>query len=556
MKTKLASLFMASLMLAAAFTGCGQKAAEISSSTPSAESQAAEEAKPGDLPISKEKIELSVFYPGDSSFLSYDQNAVTKWLEDQTNIHLNFVDATVENAVDKRNLLLNSGDYPDVFLTGWYDNFTANDIYKYGVDQKVLIPLTDYYKKWGTNISKVFERYPGIEKDMTMSDGNIYGISLPQRPFHGMEQAGKLFINTAWLEKLGLKMPTNTDEFKAVLQAFKDKDPNGNGKQDEIPMSGCQSWNSYPEMMLMNSFAYYTPDNPLYYENDSWTMEVYQPGFKEGVKYVADLVAEGLIDKASWTQNADQLKAQVDVDTPTVGSYNGGHMYIPLNMGSERAKDYDIVAPTLTGPDGYSGVPWSGTVTVTGYNAAITDKCKYPEEAFRWLDFCAGDEASLDIMWGMKGEIWDDVQAGDKNMFDEPAEFHLIRYYNDDDKYIRWGNGFAQNDMNTRFSAPTDIFSKEGAEKRIALSSKSYEPNKVEKSPKFVISQDIGEQRAIIITNVNNYINQNLVEFFVGKKSVDKDWDAFLKGLDGLQVKELVDMTNKAYQEYKAARGE
>ena len=42
----------------------------------------------------------------------------------------------------------------------------------------------------------------------------------------------------------------------------------------------------------------------------------------------------------------------------------------------------------------------------------------------------------------------------------------------------------------------------------------------------------------------------------MGKKSVDKDWDAFLKGLDGLQVKELVDMTNKAYQEYKAARGE
>ncbi len=558
---RISSLILAGLILVAAMAGCNQsqgtesKAASSVSSAAASDGQTADEPKPGDLPISKEKIELTVFYPSDTTKMKYDNNSVTKWLEDQTNIHINFVDATVENATDKRNLLLSTGDYPDVFLNGWVYGFTPEDINKYGVDQKILIPLTEYIDKWGVNVRKVFEKYPGIEKDMTMSDGNIYAMSLPQQPFHGMEKAGKLFINTTWLDTLGLAMPKTTDEFKTVLQAFKDKDPNQNGKQDEVPMSGCVTWNGYPEMMLINSFAYYTPGNPLYYNDGKWEMQIYQSEFKEGVRYVAELVKLGLIDKASWTQSSDQLKAQVDVDTPSVGAFNAGHLFIPMNMGSERARDFDILVPTLKGPAGYTGVPWNGVVRISEFNAAITDKCKYPEEAFRWLDFCAGDEASLNIKWGMKGEIWDDVQPGDKNMFDEPAEFRMLRYPAEEDAYIMWGNGFFQNDMNTRWSAPDDIFSKEGAEKRIALTSKAYEPYKIEKNPGFTIPSDIAEKRSIIFTNVNNYLDQNLVEFFVGKKDVDKDWDAFLKGFDGLQVQELVDLTNQAYEQYMKIRG-
>lgn len=44
-------------------------------------------------------------------------------------------------------------------------------------------------------------------------------------------------INVEWLEKLYFDMPTTTEELKEVLIAFKTKDPNGNGKADEIPLS-------------------------------------------------------------------------------------------------------------------------------------------------------------------------------------------------------------------------------------------------------------------------------------------------------------------------------
>ena len=46
----------------------------------------------------------------------------------------------------------------------------------------------------------------------------------------------RMYINQKWLDNLGLDMPTTTDELRDVLQAFREKDPNGNGQTDEIPL--------------------------------------------------------------------------------------------------------------------------------------------------------------------------------------------------------------------------------------------------------------------------------------------------------------------------------
>ena len=62
---------------------------------------------------------------------------------------------------------------------------------------------------------------------VTNPDGHIYSLpkKLPMRPIVG----NQLFINKKWLDNLGLKMPETYDDLVTVLQAFKDKDANGNG---------------------------------------------------------------------------------------------------------------------------------------------------------------------------------------------------------------------------------------------------------------------------------------------------------------------------------------
>ena len=82
-----------------------------------------------------------------------------------------------------------------------------------------------------------YARAPGLLESITAADGNIYG--LPQFDYSIQDVTNDtLIINTEWLEKVGMDMPTTTEEFYQVLKAFKEAgDLNGNGKADEIPFT-------------------------------------------------------------------------------------------------------------------------------------------------------------------------------------------------------------------------------------------------------------------------------------------------------------------------------
>ena len=51
----------------------------------------------------------------------------------------------------------------------------------------------------------------------------------------------KLWIYQPWLDALGLEMPQTTDEFEQVLLAFKEQDPNGNGRGGRDPVVDTMS---------------------------------------------------------------------------------------------------------------------------------------------------------------------------------------------------------------------------------------------------------------------------------------------------------------------------
>lgn len=82
-----------------------------------------------------------------------------------------------------------------------------------------------------------------------------------------------MHINQEWLKTLGMSMPENFEEFVEVLKAFRDKDPNGNGISDEIPMVGaiktCEETTAWddPIRWLINNWVYYN-ENYLFNATD------------------------------------------------------------------------------------------------------------------------------------------------------------------------------------------------------------------------------------------------------------------------------------------------
>ena len=125
---------------------------------------------------------------------------------------------------------------------------------RYG-KQGVLLPLNDLIKEHAPNLQQVLDSDDEYRALATAPDGNIYGIPQLIECFH-CTWPNKLWMNSTWLDNLNLEAPKTHEEFKDVLRAFKDDDPNGNGSNDEIPFSGSISIAQHSVIpFLMNGFV-------------------------------------------------------------------------------------------------------------------------------------------------------------------------------------------------------------------------------------------------------------------------------------------------------------
>ncbi|TVY08476.1 extracellular solute-binding protein [Paenibacillus cremeus] len=93
------------------------------------------------------------------------------------------------------------------------------------MEQGVLQPL-DAQIKASKTLSDPNVLPTGEWEQVKAKDGKIYGV------FTKFQGGTMPIIREDWVQKLGLKDPNTLDEYYNVLKAFKEKDPDGNGKAD------------------------------------------------------------------------------------------------------------------------------------------------------------------------------------------------------------------------------------------------------------------------------------------------------------------------------------
>ena len=139
-------------------------------------------------------------------------------------------------------------------------DFTDSNLLRYA-DQGVILNLEDYIDNNMPYLQKVFEKYPEYRTMCTDSDGHIW--ALPWIEQLGSEKTaiqtiGNMsFINTKWLNFLGLSMPTTVDEFEQVLMAFRDNAASIKAEYgidgDIIPMSCIVNNGDQDPSILINT---------------------------------------------------------------------------------------------------------------------------------------------------------------------------------------------------------------------------------------------------------------------------------------------------------------
>nr|WP_195575696.1 ABC transporter substrate-binding protein [Paenibacillus sp. 1001270B_150601_E10] len=511
----------------------------------------------GQYPIVKEQMKIKMFAPQFASIENMETNAFTKWAEEKTNIKIEW-DLVPDNALnDRKQLMLASGDYPEVILHG---NLTKEEQMKYG-KQGVFIPLNDLIDQYAPNIKKAMEDIPYMKSSITSPDGNIYAIPQVNECYH-CDNALKVWINKAWLDKLGMQLPTTTEEFYQVLKAFREKDPNGNGKQDEIPLTGSdEMWTGNVSAFLMNAFIVddYTEKTTgtfLRVVNEKVEFVANTDEWKQGLEYLNKLYKEGLIDPAAFTQNADAIQQlanrEGDNIMGTLTTALLSYAY-PMNDTTPRHKDY-VVVPPLKGPNGVQQ-----TLNFAGINNsqfAITNKATKDQQiaAIRFADLMFTEEAIVLQEHGPEGKGWRKANEGELDLNGEQAKYAEIVDPNPSPTH---NDGWEQIGPSLRTYAyrgswaalQQDPLAEGGYGKRLNDVSKEYEPyHSKEQYPNglFIALED-ADLSAQIKTTLVEYVKSNMAQFITGSKDINKEWDNYVKGLEGMQLNQYLEIYQKAY---------
>lgn len=448
-------------------------------------------------------------------------------LEEQTNVAVTLNYYPYETATERLNLDLNSGDYADS-IGGW--TLSDNMILTYGVQQGVFIPLEEYFEEYCPNISAILDM-PGVREEMTAPDGHIYTI-----PYVTGDTTVHYspYINGRWLENVGMTIPTTTEEFEAVLKAFKEQDANGNGNSsDEIPFSADPN-NKHIEAMAgwfgmpMNKYGMALLGDEVVYGGVSQT-------YREFLSWFNSLYEQGLIDTELFTQDSSTWEGKGSKDLYGVSIAYGSSEYSGIAQGAEKS-EYDIL-PVLNADNGGIWLRDTNGFSVYRTQAVITDNAENPEIICRWYDNAFALENGIGCSRGpidvVVFEEGDGYRAIDSNTLSEEMQ-----------EKVSWNNLWPQS-LPKYLPVGFDYIEDNPLYDEKEKVEESYEENLTEGIiPTNWIALDDIDKYSDTRTALSDYFTQQQALFVTGELDIDNDtdWQSYVDGLYALGLEDWVRM--------------
>lgn len=519
--------------------------------------------EPGMLPIVKEPITLRALIVSNTAVEDWATNTMTRILEEDTGIHLEFTEVASGEFVTKLDLMMISGtDMPDIIIHNGFGG-QAN-LVAWGQAGKI-IPVNEYLENSAYFIDETLKdtaiTKTELLKYITSYDGNIYGIPKLAENLNNMFSGARIQLYTPWLEQLGEEMPQTTDEFLNLLRKVKETDLNGNGIADEVPLMASRDMLDNLRQFLMTPF--------VYTQNDYWTVEdgeisvcFNQEGWREGLRFMRTLFEEGLIDETSLTQEQSAMTAQLSAEETTVFAYC---RFSNTNMSAGDIRRYDyrrILA--LEGPDGQRVAVKSPVIPSIGM--VITSECEHPEAAFLLGDYLCSNKMSIMSRYGVEGADWHAPVEGDPvSPYAEGGYETTIIFTSTWGPLqntwwgqtgatllaMKWTAGQVQASSTSgdAISVASIACNKSDAENVL-------ESDKLSRADLIVAGLLYNDEEMRVINDVykpiKDYVNECWALFVKGDMDIDNDWDTYLETIDSMLLDEAIQATQSCYDRMNA----
>jgi len=479
-------------------------------------------------------------------FENMAETELYKELERRTGVAATFINPA-HGELEQFNLMIASHELPDVIEFQW-NNPASSNVYGYpggpekAIEDRVILPLNDFLEEYSPNLFKIFTERPDWARDC-MTDSKQYYCY----PFIRDGQILQTFVGPIirgdMLAELNLEIPETIGEWREMLVRFR----------DEINLPAPLRF-VYDDISRYGAFiGAYGVTGGFYLDGGEVVYGQITPKYKLFLEEFIEWYGERLIDPnfAANMVNSQALNAMIVSGSSGafVGAAGSG-IGRYTSVVRETNPDFKLVGslyPTLEKGEKIQFGQIDPVFNPNGSHFVITTACKNLRAAARWLDYGYGEDGHMLFNFGVEGvsyELADGYPTFTEiitnnpkySMADAMIEFARSTYngpFVQDPRYIeQYFNLQEQKDALARWTRVDYLHT----------------------LPPVTLNIDESRELSKIITDVNTYARDSMIEFITGIRLIE-EYDAYVGEMKALGTDGAVAGYQAAYKRYAERDG-
>ena len=486
-----------------------------------------------------EPLELGLMYRDHPNYPLKDDWSIFQELEKNQNVTFDVQSVPLSDWQQKRSLLISSGDAADLIPSTYVadvESLTSGG---------ALLPVSDYLEYLPHFADKI-EKW-GLQEDLDrarQADGKFYvlpGLLETPKPSYSVAVRADLW------EEQGLEDPKTWDEFAEQLAVIDEAYP-------ELDFAYSDRWsiNGPMEATLQAAAGNFgTEAGWGYGDGVQWNGSEYEytgasDGYRQLIEYFHGLVADGLLDPESITQDDDAAKAKFTTGKVAAMGSNDQEMVLYRTgleeSGVKGAKVRQIVVPA--GPagnvmDATTGGRFESGIAISA-KAAERDDFVALLQFVDWLYF--SDEGNEFSKWGVEGETYEVAGDGTRELADD---VDWSGFNPDGTKQLNTDFGYYNGVFNLAHGTTKELLDSMVRPEVVEFREQMNTKEVAEQGPGIAMDELQREEASLLQTNLQDTVMTATAQFLKGDRSLD-EWDAYVAELEGVGMEQYVQIVNEA----------
>lgn len=497
------------------------------------------------LPISEDGAELTMLTTavnlmGDLANLginNYNDFEYMQKLEELTGVHVETTEVNFFTASEQYNVLLASGDYPDLIknLGTYYSTGLSG-----ALSDDIIMDLTDDLSAYAPNYDYLIHSNDA-ETPYYLTDGKVLQFMGTYDSF--INNQG-LVLRKDWLEECGLDVPETYDELHDVLKAFKDK---YNCSSAIYMNNNCtittltEGYNVATYNVSGSGGAGGSGSSlPYYVEDGVVKCSFIEDGYRDYLTMIHDWYEEGLMDSDFVSIEYDPFSSYLS------GQITSDQMGVWCTSG-EGIDNYTVPVVCMASPVQNKGDKQHMTeMTLAPADditaISVSSACEDPDIAMAWLDYWFSEDGVAFYNFGLEGTDYTLDENSTPKFTDAVVnnEFGLSA-----SNYMRCRCAFG--------TMPSLMLRYRSAYLNSDLVNEAWDVWTSNLDGTMAISSNVTmtteqkEAETYKATDIMTYANQMISQFCNGDADIDTQWDTFVSQLKDMGIEECIELEQAAY---------